>query len=64
MNNVVNNYFTDAKTLVHGNFPQLKKLYVHSTWKNDGDKNQWTDNCFPAKLQPVSLQILSTSSVM
>jgi hypothetical protein len=64
MNNVDNNYFGDANSLVHGCFPQMEDLevYYDGTWEKE--KNKSNDQCFPAKMQAASLQCLCTSSAM
>jgi hypothetical protein len=54
MDNVVANYFSDAKDLVHGCFPQMHGLYVY--WEEDGEENnRFIEQCFPAKMQAASL---------
>jgi hypothetical protein len=51
MNNVGDNYFGDVKTLVQGCFPKMQLLYVYCELEDEeGDKNQWAEQCFPAKL--------------
>jgi hypothetical protein len=61
MNNVVNNYFQDAQTLVHGYFSEMRRMY---STRGEKDKNQWAEQCFPVKLQAASLKILSKPSLM
>ena len=58
MNNVENNYFKDGNRLVDGCFLQIKAFLVYS--KLRGDKNHFTEQCFPAKMQAASLEFLCT----
>jgi hypothetical protein len=53
MNNVEDNYFRDPNSLVHGCFPHQKEFSVYMTWRDD--KNRFTDQGFPAKMQTASL---------
>jgi hypothetical protein len=55
MNNVDDNYFGDANSLVHGCFPQMKYLWVYYDGIWD-DKNKSTEQCFPVKMQAASLK--------
>jgi hypothetical protein len=62
MNKVENNYFRDANSLVQGCFPQLKTFWVYSALGDQ--KNPFTEQYFPAKMQATSLKYLRTSSLM
>jgi hypothetical protein len=64
MNNVEENYYRDANSLVHGCFPQMELLYVYNDGIWGDDKNGFTEQCFLAKMQIASLERLCTSSVM
>jgi hypothetical protein len=56
MNNVDDNYFGDANSLVHGCFPQMEYLYVYSDGIWEDDKNKSTEQCLAAKMQAASLK--------
>jgi hypothetical protein len=57
MNNVGRNGFGDANSLVHGCFPQIKLLCVYDDDEIWGDdKNEFSEQCFPAKMQAASLK--------
>ena len=52
MNNTGENNFGDANRLALGCFWELKRLQVYYTWE---DKNTFTEQCFPVKMQATSL---------
>jgi hypothetical protein len=56
MNNVEQNYFRDGNSLVHGYFPQIEFLSVYYGTKPKDDKNGFSEQCFPAKMQAASLK--------
>jgi catabolite regulation protein CreA len=62
MNDVDNNYFREGKSLTEGCFPQLEALYVYDPY--DEEKNTFTAQSFPAKVQATSLRHLCTSVPM
>ena len=49
MDDADNNYFGDGKNLVYGCFPRMESLTMY--WPYDEDKNRFTEQCFPAKMQ-------------
>ena len=54
MNNVADNYFGDANSLVHGCFPQMERLWVYDRWGDE--KNGFREHCCPAKMQAASVK--------
>jgi hypothetical protein len=53
MNNIGDNYFGDANKLMGGCFPQMQELWVYEALEDD--RNGFTEQCFPAKMQAASL---------
>ena len=47
---------------MQGCFAQMEELCVYSAWEED--KNQWTEQWFPAKMAAASLLRLSTRYLM
>jgi hypothetical protein len=62
MNKVGNNSFGDAESLSLGCFPEMLQFFVYTPWKKD--TNNFTEQCFSAKMQAASLKKLCTSSLM